>query len=164
VSANPTATLAGPSRPLGSPDIPQHFLPAASGTGVFRPRLYGAARIHFADRKRKIDESRKVAFLLPLEGVTKTIDWDNARPTDVMPDQLKSSGPASKGYLPLPAGAMDIQVFTRWAKTFDRWLARTQRLSVAPRGDGGDGPEETSIGPKRGGVSVDLVAIVWELA
>jgi hypothetical protein len=51
-------------------------------------------------------------------------------------------------------------VFTRWAKAFDRWLARTQRFDVAPR-DEGDAPG--SLAPKRGGVSVELVAILWQL-
>ena len=46
-------------------------------------------------------------------------------------------------------------------KHFDRWLARTQRIVVAPKADGGP---EISIGPKRGGVAVELVGIVWELA
>lgn len=86
------------------------------------------------------------------------VDWEGARPTDVLPDGLLATAPAPGPYLPLPAGAMDPKVFARWAKRFDRWLARTQRLDVAPLPDT---PEITSIGPKRGGVSVDLVAIVW---
>ena len=53
-----------------------------------------------------------------------------------------------------------IAIFTRWAKQFDRWLARTQRIEFTPKGDP---PEPVSLGPKRGGVSVELVAIVWEL-
>ena len=62
-------------------------------------------------------------------------------------------------YLPLPAAAMKVQTFTRWAKAFDRWLARTQRLDLPAKTDG----DPVSLGPKRGGVSVELVAIVWEL-
>jgi hypothetical protein len=161
VSPNPKAALAGPSRPLGSPDIPQFHLPSTGGTGVFQPRLYGVARIHFADRKRKIDETRRVAFLLPLEGVARTVDWEGARPIDVMPDQLVAPNSKSSVYLPLPAGAMDPKVFTRWAKNFDRWLARTQRLALTPKPDA---PDDASVGPKRGGVAVELVAIVWELS
>jgi hypothetical protein len=43
---------------------------------------------------------------------------------------------------------------------FDRWLTRTQRVEATTKADP---PETVSLGPKRGGVSVDLIAIVWEL-
>ena len=55
---------------------------------------------------------------------------------------------------------MEVKTFTRWAKGFDRWLARTQRLVVPSKAEGA---EDVSLRPKRGGVSVELVGIVWEL-
>ena len=143
---------------MGSPDIPQFYLPTAGGAGPYAPHLYGAAVIRFGNRKRKIDEARRVAVTVPLGPATKSVEWESAKPTDIMPDGLLKAPPAPAHYLPLPAGAMDPKVFTRWAKQFDRWLARTQRLNVAPLPET---PDVTAIGPKRGGVSVDLVAIVW---
>jgi len=160
VVTNEQTRLAGPSRPIGSPEIPQFYLPSAAARGVYVPRLYGAATIQFADRKRKIDETRRVAFLVPLEPGTRTIDWDHAAPTDVMPDGLARTGVEESSYLPLPAGAMRLNTFTRWAKGFDRWLARTQRLEVSPKTEEA---EAVAIGPKRGGVRVELIAIVWGL-
>ena len=161
VAPNEKTRLAGPSRPLGSPEIPQSHLPAAGSKGVHAPRLYGAATIHFADKKRRVDQTRQVAFVVPLEGGMRTVDWDHAQPTDVKPGQLLKEPTVRGDYLPLPAAAMQLQKFTRWAKNFDRWLARTQRLDVPPKADAPDAP--SVIGPKRGGVSVELVAIVWEL-
>lgn len=160
VATHETA-LAGPSRPLGSPDIPQFYLPTAAKRGVYAPHLYGAAVIRFGNKRRKIDEARRVAALLRLEPSTRVVDWEASKPTDVMPDQLLKDPAIPAHYLPLPGGAMDPKVFTRWARHFDRWLARTQRLDVTPPADT---PDVTSIGPKRGGVSVDLVAIVWVLS
>lgn len=149
--------LAGPSRPLGSREIPQWHLPATPGEGVYAPWLYGAARVHFSDRKRKLDETRRVAFHLPLGSATRTvIDWDLAEPIAVLPEDLLAEPAIRAPYLPLPKAAMDPRVFTRWARGFDRWVARTQRLPI------GDGTGET-LAPKRGGVSVELVAVVWQL-
>jgi len=161
VVATHDTALAGPTRPLGSPDIPQFYTPLSAKHGVYTPYLYGAAGIRFGDKKRKIDEARRVAFTLPLEPTTKAVDWDAAAPIDVDPAHLLKDPPIEAHYLPLPAGAMDLTVFARWAKSFDRWLARTQRLDVVPQPDM---PDVTFIGPKRGGVAVDLVAIVWRLA
>lgn len=152
--------LAGPSRPLGAPEIPQYYLPSSSGKGTYAPRLYGAAAIQFGTKRQRIDERRRVAFLVPITADTKAVDWEHARPTSVMPDGLVKSAPAGATYLPLPARAMALKDFTRWAKQFDRWLARTQKLDIAPATDGSAG---ASLGPKRGGVTVELVAIVWEL-
>jgi hypothetical protein len=64
---------------------------------------------------------------------------------------------------------MQINTITRWAKSFDRWLARTQRLELSggatpPAAAPADPPQPTALRPKRGGVSVELVAIVWELS
>jgi hypothetical protein len=161
VAPNEKSQLAGPARPLGSPDIPQFHLPGPSGKGVYAPRLYGAATIHFGDRRRRVDERRHVAFTVPLDGNARTIDWDAAQPVEVRPGQLSAAAPGKGDYLPLPPGAMEPKTFTRWARTFDRWLARTQRLEVPPRPEQPDDPPV--LGPKRGGVSVELVAIVWEL-
>jgi len=152
--------LAGPTRPLGSPDIPQYYLPASGTKGVYAPRLYGAATIQFADRKRRLEDKRRVAFVVPLDPSARTVDWDGAQPTTLMPDGLLKDAPAAGTYLPLPSGAMQLQRFTRWAKNFDRWLARTQHAEVMTKQEP---PEAVLLGPKRGGVSVEIVAIVWEL-
>jgi hypothetical protein len=153
---------AGPTRPQGSPDIPQVFLPGevGAGGGVYVPRVYGAARIQFADRRRGFEETRRVAFLAPISPTGRTLDWDAAKPTDVMPDQLLDHPPADALYLPLSAAAMQTVTFTRWARAFDRWIARTQRVELLTKQEP---PEPVSLGPKRGGVSIELVAIAWEL-
>jgi hypothetical protein len=156
---SPTA-LPGPTRPIGSPDIPQQFLPTASKKGTYSPKLYGAATVQFRDRKRKVDQPRFVAFLVPLTPGTRTVDWEGAQPCSVKPAELLAQPPVEAEYLPLPPAATRLTSFTRWAKNFDRWLARTQRMDATTKSDP---PEQVSIAPARGGVSVELVAIVWEL-
>lgn len=160
VPSNEKPALAGPSRPLGSPEIPQFHLPGKGAKGVYAPRLYGAAHIQFADRRRRVDETRHVAFLLPIDAAVRTPDWDTATSTAIGASDLLAEAPISAPYEPLPSGAMQVNTFARWAKQFDRWLARTQRIELATKQDP---PEPVTLGPKRGGVSVDLVAIVWEL-
>lgn len=164
MAAKADPLLPASDRPTGSPEIPQFYLPipekAAAGTGAYTARVYGAARVQFADRKRGLEETRRVAFLAPISPTGRTVDWDGARPTDVMPEMLLKDAPAEAPYLPLPAAASRLPTFTRWAKAFDRWIARTQRVELLTKQDP---PESVSLGPKRGGVSVELVAIVWEL-
>lgn len=157
MAANDDPTLAGPTRPLGAPEIPQFYL-AGQGNGAYTPKVYGSARIQFADRKRGLDETRRVAFLAPIPAVLKTLDWDLATPTHVQPEQLLTEAPGPATYRPLAGSTMQLNTFKRWAKAFDRWLARTQRVELTTTSE----PTETvTVGPKRGGVKVELVAIVW---
>jgi hypothetical protein len=153
---------AQPTRPPGSPDIPQLFLPVSgeAAGSTFTPRVYGAARVQFADRRRGLEETRRVAFVAPINPTGRTLDWDASRPTDVMPEQLLSHAPTEAPYLPLSTAAAQVVTFTRWARAFDRWLARTQRVELLSKHDPS---ESVTLGPKRGGVSVELVAIAWEL-
>jgi hypothetical protein len=157
--------LAGPTKPLGTTDIPQCYLPAQkpAGKAVYAPFLYGAATIQFADKRRGVDEVRKVMVLLPLDPAAKTIDWEQAKPTAVTQEQLLPGQPVVAEHLPLPSGATQAKIFTRWAKQFDRWLARTQRVTLELKADSAAQPDSVEIRPKRGGVTVNLVAIVWEL-
>ena len=143
------------------PEIPQVYLPSALKKGTYSPRLYAAATVRFRDRKRKVEEvARPVAFTIPLVEGLKKVDWDAAVACPVTPAELLKEPPVAAPYLPLPQAAMQMVTFTRWAKHFDRWLARTQKLDVVTQTDP---PEQLSLPPRRGGVSVDLIAIAWEL-
>lgn len=107
-----------------------------------------------------MDHPRFVAVIVPLAQGVRAVDWDGSQPCDVKPNQLLKDPPVEAPFLALPSGATRLTSFTRWAKSFDRWLARTQRLDATTKSDP---PEQVTIGPARGGVSVELVAIVWEL-
>jgi hypothetical protein len=161
VTEDTMAAAAGSLQAMGSGEIPQKFLPAPAGAArvSYTPYLYGAARIQFSDKRRGVYEERQVQYLLALEPGAKTVEWDQAKPTDVTEDQLLKDEPLPGERKPLPASATKINVFTRWAKQFDRWLARTQRVILQSKSDPS---EPVEIRPKRGGVSVSLVAIVWK--
>jgi len=143
-----------------APEVPKFYLPTSATSGTYAPRLYGAADIRFGESKRRLDARRHVAFLLPLDGASKIVDWDTASPTPITVSQLLKDPPVAADHQPLSAAATQAKTFTRWAKNFDRWLARTQRIELSTKQDP---PELVTVGPKRGGVKVQLVAIVWEL-
>jgi hypothetical protein len=143
-----------------STEIPKFYLPTSATSGTYAPRLYGAADIRFGESKRRLDARRHLAFLVPLDANTKTIDWDAATATAITASQLLKDPPIEAEHQPLSPAATQVKIFTRWAKHFDRWLARTQRIELTTKQDP---PEVVTVGPKRGGVKVQLLAIVWEL-
>ena len=68
----------------------------------------------------------------------RTVDWDSAQPTDRHAGATAARRAAPRRLPAAAAGAMDVKTFTRWAKAFDRWLARTQRLDVPVRARAAD--------------------------
>ena len=120
----------GEARPMLPPEIPQFFAASSSPGGTWAPALYGAAEVTFADAKRKIDETRTVAIAVPLDPGTVVIDWDSGAATDLMPKQLVADAPSAGAFASLPPQAQQVKTFAKWAKDLDRWLGRTQRLTL----------------------------------
>jgi len=89
------------------------------------------------------------------------VDWEGAQPCSAKPSDLLQTAPVEAEYQQLPPAAMKLTSFTRWAKNFDRWLARTQRLDLTTKSEP---TEQFTLTVARGGVSVEFVAIVWELS
>ena len=98
-------TLVEPTRPLGAVEIPQFHLAGAS-TEPYVAQVYGCATIQFGDRKRGLDESRRVAFLAAIPPVLKTLEWDTGTPTPALPEDLIAMPPDGATYRPLPASAI----------------------------------------------------------
>jgi len=84
----------------------------------------------FSDAKRGVDDTRTVAASVPLDPGVAVIDWDAGAATDVLPSQLVADAPGDGAFAPLPAQAQQVKAFARWAKDLDRWLGRTQRLTL----------------------------------
>ena len=100
---------------------------------------------------------------MPLAPGTRTVDWEGAQPCERETGAIccKEAPVKRRVSAACRRRAMKLPSFTRWAKNFDRWLARTQRLDVTTKSEP---PEQVTLAPTRGGVSVELVAIVWELS
>lgn len=139
VAARATATpgpVVAQARPMLSPEIPQHFLPAPSpvpaGVGItYTPGLYGAAVLHFTDEKKKFDVSRNVAFIAPLREGAVPVDWTAAAPVNVAPAQLGADpGVPNAGFAALPAPAARAKSYDAWTKEFARWLSQSQEVTL----------------------------------
>ena len=49
------------------PDVPFYFLPAQKATDIrYTPLVAGAARLHYLDDKRKVDQTQSVIFGAPV--------------------------------------------------------------------------------------------------
>ena len=125
------AAPAGNPRPVLPPEIEQHFLPfRGTGEVAYHPVLMGAASVRFTDPKTKIDITRHVRFLTPLQGGPVPVDWQQAEETDVEPTELEAEPSPSATYESLPEIAAKAKSYAGWNKDLCNWLFATQKLEL----------------------------------
>lgn len=121
------------ARPMLPSEIPQYFTPVSPRQSQWVPGLYGAAEVAFSDAKRGVDETRVVTVTVPLDPSMILIEWDQATPCDLEPRHLDREPASTSGegaWGDLPPAAVQAKSYARWAKDFERWLAKSQRLDL----------------------------------
>jgi hypothetical protein len=117
--------------PVLPPDIPQYFVPATStGTSVYKPALVGAAKLHYMDDKQKLDESRDVVMLVPIDNGATGVDWTQAKTLDITLDELEKEPGDNAQFANLPVAAAKAKNYALWNKAFVTWLFQTQKLDL----------------------------------
>ncbi len=132
------------SCPTLPPGVEQYFVPAGAGSSL-RPVVLGAAQVRFTDARRKIDSSREVVFLAPVEDGPVPVNWDQAAESQVTVEDLASDPPAGASYEPLPAAAAQARNYAGWKRDFTNWLAANQKLVLwtSPSTGQVSGPDES---------------------
>ncbi len=147
--AQPAATLAAPAastvksapaapagqRPTVAPEVPQFFLPTrgsvpSGSTALYRPNIYGAAKVNFADAKTRIDVTQDVAFVTPVTDEAIPVAWENAKPIDVPASDLEKSPAGGAQFADLPAAAGRAKSYATWQKDLVTWLYGTQKIEL----------------------------------
>lgn len=128
----PAATEAGAgTRPVLPPDIPQYFLPArASGALVYRPSVFGAAAVRFADTKSGLDISRELNLLVPVTDRPVPVEWEESMPVELGPDDLESEPEPGAAFSELPAAAARKTSYAGWQRDLARWLYSSQTVNL----------------------------------
>jgi hypothetical protein len=118
------------------PGVPQHFFPVPApvseeGGFTYVPMLYGAATVHFADEKKKIDLARSVTVLAPLREGAVAVDWTASQPASVQASGLEMEPAVPRArFAELPASAARPGSYEKWAKEFARWLYQNEAVTV----------------------------------
>ena len=123
------------SRPMLSPDVPQHFVPLRGskpeGTQlVYAPMLLGSSQIRFSDSKNGIDTTQDLTVLAPMAEGPVAVDWDKAITADLAVGDLEQVPSAEAQFLTLPASAGKAKSYADWNKDFGGWLFRTQKVEL----------------------------------
>lgn len=140
-----------PTRPVLPPEAAESTvrptrLGGVGGSALYRPALYGLARVRFADRAAELDLWQEVKCLALLDEATAEQPWEQARLVDrELP--LERGAPTDGEFAALPVAAARAASYPRWSKELVDFLYRrhTLRLYRCPavklvgRGDEGRG-------------------------
>jgi hypothetical protein len=129
------ASTGAGQRPLLSPDVPQHFVPARGGapagcTLLYQPMLIGSAQVRVSDTKNKIDVSRDVTVLTPITSEAVPVAWDQATTVGFTPGELTPAPEGDAVFADLPAGAGKKKSYDGWSKEFAGWLLQSQKIEL----------------------------------
>jgi hypothetical protein len=127
-AASASATAGGP-RPVLAPDVPQAFVPARgkAESVVYRPAVLGIAEVHYADAKRGVSSTEKLALTAP---VADPVDWSSAAEPEFAVEDLEES-PEGGARFEDPGDAVSRKkIAESWNKDFATWIYRERTLDL----------------------------------
>lgn len=120
------------SHPVLPPDIVEVFVPRTSSLLggaklVYRPGLYGSARVHFENKSAGIDESRDVWLLIPeVVDVSATV-WDEGTDQEASLTVVAKPEEGAK-FAPLPGALSKVKTYNELSTALKEHLYRSQRI------------------------------------
>ena len=141
VKAAPTAkaTASGGSagaRPLLGADVTQYFLPVRSNapdegcTLVYAPMVVGGTDIHFLDSKLGVDYSQEAIFLAAVTSNTIPVDWTEATPIEIHPNELETEPNEEGLFADVPSVAGKGKSFEKWGKDLADFIFRNRTIDL----------------------------------
>lgn len=134
-SASPAGTSAG-ARPLLGADVMQKFLPVRSNapdegcTLVYSPMVVGGADIHYLDTKLGVDYPQEAVFLAPITNNTIPVDWTEATPIEIHPNDLETEPNETALFADLPSIAGKGKSFEKWGKDLVDFIFRNRTIDL----------------------------------
>jgi hypothetical protein len=132
--AQPTPETASPTgfQPTLPADVPQYFVPIRGGSGnlIYKPMLLGAAKVHFADAKAKIDKFENVTVLTPILDQAIPVNWENAQDAGFAVNDLEKTPTGGAQFGDLSGAAMKNKNYATWGQDLVIWLYGSQKLEL----------------------------------
>ena len=129
-----TAAKKGQSRPTLPSGIEERFIPAQSladkgETLVYRPALFGAAKLHFISAPYDLDQWEDAYLLTPLEEDTPD-PWAEAEPFSDDPGAFEKRGEDDARFGELPTSATKTKSYTTWKRLLKEHLYRSREIGI----------------------------------
>ncbi len=131
-AAVPVAEALSAGTPTLPPGVTQFYVSprGRDAETVYEPMLVGAARVHFADRKAKVDYLEDVLRVTPITSQALAVDWQNSEEATFSLDDLEDKPQRGAQFAELPAAGRSASRYTRWSRDWVTYLYRSQKLEL----------------------------------
>lgn len=122
----------GSSPPMLPGALEQLFLPTPVPMEkvLYRPWLVGTARVRFFNQRRNIDQEQEICLRLPAGRTGGALNWQEAEPCPVHPDQGTERAQAGSGFFPVAPDLNDRKKLTDLKRTFADYLYHGEKLRL----------------------------------
>ena len=138
-AAQPATTRAtgSASAPALPPEIPQYFAPLrmigpAEARLEYRPSLVGLARVHYSDRKAKLDQTHDLTVWTAIGDTPTPVDWQAADDFEIEVDALETAPREdhATSYATLAPDALNAKNYGLWSKRLAAWIYAERPLEL----------------------------------
>jgi hypothetical protein len=117
-------------RPVLPPEIQQYFVPVATSQPagsslIYIPKLWGSAKLFYADAKIGIAAEQDISLLKDFDS-----DWSDAGKTDFKEADFDQFPPVDGVFGELPPEGSNPKSYATWTRSFSGWVFRTQTLKL----------------------------------
>jgi hypothetical protein len=151
VGGLPTGPAAGGAPPHLPPGIRQGFLPLRVSAGaaslrieeegggtaeilsrrlVYRPNILGTGRVHFTDRRRKVDEEEVFSLMAPPPTLSASLRWEDATTLDPASAALAGRTEGSAAFETPPETINEVKEFKVLEKELKDHLYRSSAIEL----------------------------------
>jgi hypothetical protein len=117
--------------PVLPPEIKCYFLPVEkTGVSRYQAVLLASAKLHYADEKRSVAETREAVWITPLKNGSIPADWSAAEATDLSLSELEDKAEPGVVFGSLPVEAAQAKNYPVWTRSFTNWLFQSQQLNI----------------------------------
>ena len=122
-------------KPALAPEIRQVYFPADEEPDegqrlMYYPRLVGAADIVYSSRKYDVHADKRLVCMTEFDDGTVAVEWEEGELLEFDPDDLQRKGKADADYAELIKQASAAKSYTKWEKSFKRWIRNDQALTL----------------------------------
>ncbi len=121
------------AKPMVPPNVTEYFIPVNKTAGsktVYNSAIFGAAQIHFLNKKAGIDSIKQKSFLFPVSDDPLPVNWDKATETNLKISDLKRAPEDSASFSEPPSELMKAKNYVSWKNDFANWLSMNQKISL----------------------------------
>jgi hypothetical protein len=117
------------------PDVPEFFVPRrarpqAGESLLYRPALLGVARLHYADRKTRVDHWETLTLLQTVNDELPAEVWNESEPFDECAPELDKTPEAGACFASLPAKLARAKSYVECTKALKNYLYRERTLGL----------------------------------